>query len=345
MSKATAIAHPIQGLIKYHGMKNKQLRLPYHDSISVCMQELYTITTVQTTELENDIFIINGERPKEKDEKRMNAIVDRIREISKRGEKILAVSKNMIGKEQHSYEIGKGLGYSSSGGAALAAATAKAFELDWLIEDKRKLSTLARRLSGSAARSTVGGFARWYASEIDEESFAEQIAKSKDLSEYRMIVYPFKESTNIKTDEAHKEVNESPLFEGRLNYIDKALDEMMNAIKNKNISQIGYLAEKDSLILHAVTMTGNNHMFALEPESIKIYKAIKRMRGGTTPEEIESNTGLHAYVSWDTGPSTYINTHEKYVKEIVSELSKVIDKQPIICSIGEEVKLSNENLF
>ncbi|MFB6197701.1 MAG: diphosphomevalonate decarboxylase, partial [Halobacteriaceae archaeon] len=34
--KATARAHPIQGLVKYHGMRDVERRLPYHDSISVC---------------------------------------------------------------------------------------------------------------------------------------------------------------------------------------------------------------------------------------------------------------------------------------------------------------------
>ncbi|HEV8594745.1 MAG TPA: diphosphomevalonate decarboxylase, partial [Thermoplasmata archaeon] len=32
-AKATAIAHPIQGLIKYHGLVDERLRLPFHDSI------------------------------------------------------------------------------------------------------------------------------------------------------------------------------------------------------------------------------------------------------------------------------------------------------------------------
>ena len=34
--KATAKAHPIQGLVKYHGMRDEELRHPYHDSISLC---------------------------------------------------------------------------------------------------------------------------------------------------------------------------------------------------------------------------------------------------------------------------------------------------------------------
>jgi phosphomevalonate decarboxylase len=47
--KATAIAHPIQGLVKYHGLKDAKLRIPFHDSISVCMQALCTTTTVESS--------------------------------------------------------------------------------------------------------------------------------------------------------------------------------------------------------------------------------------------------------------------------------------------------------
>jgi phosphomevalonate decarboxylase len=45
--KATAIAHPIQGLVKYHGLKNPKKRIPFHDSISVCADGLHTTTTVE----------------------------------------------------------------------------------------------------------------------------------------------------------------------------------------------------------------------------------------------------------------------------------------------------------
>ena len=45
--KATAIAHPMQGLIKYHGLRNEKLRIPFHDSISVNVDKLWTKTTVE----------------------------------------------------------------------------------------------------------------------------------------------------------------------------------------------------------------------------------------------------------------------------------------------------------
>ena len=57
--KATAKAHPIQGLVKYHGMRNEELRLPYHDSISVCTAPSHTTTTVEfDPDLSADRYVV-----------------------------------------------------------------------------------------------------------------------------------------------------------------------------------------------------------------------------------------------------------------------------------------------
>jgi len=58
--KATAIAHPIQGLVKYHGLADPILRLPFHDSISVCTAPLTTRTTVEFGEAPSDSAVIDG---------------------------------------------------------------------------------------------------------------------------------------------------------------------------------------------------------------------------------------------------------------------------------------------
>lgn len=348
--KATAIAHPIQGLIKYHGMTDKDLRLPYHDSISVCMQELSTITTVENAK-EKDVFFINNQKPDEIERRRMEYVINRIRELSGKNYNVKVVSKNVIGDTKYSYKMAKGLGFSSSGGAALAAATAKAFEEDWLLEDYKKLSTIARRLAGSATRSVAGGFSKWYCSQKDEESYAVKLADKKDFPNFRMIVYPIPSREGVKTEQLHQEVETSPLFQGRCAYVGKALIEMENAIKNRDINEIGWIAERDSLNLHAVSITGVSDENVLptilwEPESIAIFKKIRELRKGVEPSQVEKNKGLHAYASWDTGPATFINTSKKYVERIKAELNIVVPGiNPIICSVGDEVKLTNKHLF
>src|SRR5437016_10560938 len=124
MPMFTARAYAIQGLIKYHGMKDIVNRLPYHDSISVCIEQAKTVTTVKLIphDLERDIFWLGDEPAEGREYDRVKSVIDKVREISGRKEKILGRSKNFIQGEPFSYQRGKGIGYSASAGAALALA-------------------------------------------------------------------------------------------------------------------------------------------------------------------------------------------------------------------------------
>ena len=106
----------------------------------------------------------------------------------------------------------------------MAAAAFKAARLDkefgW---DLKLISTIARRLAGSACRSTVGGFSRWVAGTGDESSYAYRIENSKEL-DLTIIIVPVYSS--IKTEEAHKEVMSSPFFDARVSSVFKRVNEM-----------------------------------------------------------------------------------------------------------------------
>jgi phosphomevalonate decarboxylase len=78
--KATARAHPIQGLVKYHGMRDPELRLPYHDSISVCTAPSHTTTTVEfRPDAAEDTYVIGGEEVTGHAADRVRSVVDRVR--------------------------------------------------------------------------------------------------------------------------------------------------------------------------------------------------------------------------------------------------------------------------
>src|SRR5207244_7046124 len=76
--KATAVAHPIQGLIKYHGLADPILRLPFHDSISVCTAPLTTRTTIEFDESPRDHATIDGRDVTTRDMERIPSYVDPI---------------------------------------------------------------------------------------------------------------------------------------------------------------------------------------------------------------------------------------------------------------------------
>jgi phosphomevalonate decarboxylase len=301
--KATARAYAIQGLIKYHGLKNTKLRLPFHDSISVCMRSLDTVTTVETRAgLRRDTVRINGAFPTTGEEARARIVVDKLREIAGEKKRVRVESRNANVK-------GKGLGFSASGFAALGLATSKALGLNL---EPRELSEVVRLGAGSAARSLVGGFSIWYANR-NGHSFAEQLASANSIG-LRTLIVPIPSA--IKTDKAHADVLTSPFFKARLAYVKGVLQKMRLAIRKGDVAEICRLAEVDTLNLHAITMTGKLETILVSPLSIRIMDEVRRLR---------EEEGVPVWYSLDTGPSVFINTTPKAAAKVERRIKTLSD--------------------
>lgn len=320
--KATAIAHPIQGLIKYHGLKDSKMRIPFHDSISVCAGALCTTTTVETNRaLKEDLIIVNGKKIAGRDRERAETVLNRLKTMAGFSGYFKVISKN-------STTEGKGLGFSASGFAALGLAATASLNLDI---DYVSLCETIRLGAGSATRSLAGSFAIWYANK-NGRSYAEQLIDPEAV-DLAMVIVPI--SSVIKTDEAHAEVLSSPLFEARLKSIADMVEFMKEAVKNGDVPTIGRLAEEDSLNLHAITMTGRSHIVLWEPETIRIIKEVVKMR----------REGVPAWYSIDTGPSVFINTYKDYAEKVTDKLHKLKITKVTVSEIGHKPSLSNNHLF
>ena len=110
--KATARAHPIQGLVKYHGLRDPDLRFPYHDSISVCTAPSETTTTVEFG-ASDEIYVVDGERVTDRGADRIRSVVDRVREVA-------GIDAPVRLESENSFPTNVGLGSSASGFAAAA---------------------------------------------------------------------------------------------------------------------------------------------------------------------------------------------------------------------------------
>ena len=115
--KATARSYAIQGLIKYHGLRNRRLRIPYHNSISVCMKSLPTITTVELNQrLKRDLVQIDGARIGGTELARVEVV---LRTLGRMASK---TSAHFRVESRNPDVNGKGLGFSAAGFAALGLA-------------------------------------------------------------------------------------------------------------------------------------------------------------------------------------------------------------------------------
>lgn len=318
--KGSATAHPIQGLIKYHGLKDEKLRIPFHDSISVATAPTVSHTTIEFGRFKKDSASVDGRELAGRELERVLAVVNEVRRRSGVKSKFKMASMN-------NFPSNVGLGASASGFAALAVAACKAAGLKLSLEE---MSAIARRGAGSASRSVTGAFSRWKAGHEDEESYSYQIASEDFQMGIVVALIPaFK-----YTENAHKAVLGSPFFHSRLAYVHGALAEMENAIRKRDIAKIGLLAERDSLILHGITMTGLDEMILWRPETVKVILEVRKMR----------SDGLPAYFSIDTGATVYVNTKPRLVREVECRI-KDLGIETIVCGVGSSAKTTAKQLF
>jgi phosphomevalonate decarboxylase len=305
----------MQALVKYHGLRDWDLRIPYHDSISVNTTSLGSEATVREVDGPSSMLV---------EGKRNDDSLKRIERVSRRmtgrsfEELGLGIdSRNFPGVD------GKGLGFSSSAGATLTLAIHHAVVKGK--PDYRELSRVARLFAASASRTVVGGFARLYAGKGDEDTYAEKFADEKDLP-LRTVIVPL--SSPVHTEDAHREVESSPFFKARIESATKRCDEMERAIKGGDLRKMGELAEQDTLELHSITMTGKNRMIIMSPDTIRIITRVREMRSNS----------VEAYFSMQTGPSVFINTNAEDQEKVRRAVSKM-GYRTILSGVGREARI------
>jgi len=323
LGKASGRAHVIQGLIKYHGLKDKKRRLPFHDSISVCAERLTTTATVEFDKSYSENKLeINGKPAAGTEATRVLDVVSFLRKLAKTKEHFRLASKNNIAE-------GKGLGFSAAAFASISMAACKALNLNLSTD---RLSEVARLGAGSASRSVAGGFAIWHANK-NSRSYAEQLSLGKNLS-FAMAIVPI--ASSVKTDVAHAESVSSPFFKARVKDVNKKLRLMRVAVKKGDLATIGSLAEADSLSLHAVTMTGRGRLVLLAPESISVMRRVAELR---------EKEHVPVWYSLDTGPSVWVNTSSEYAARVASDIEANTGLRVLTSEVGGPAHLVNEHLF
>ncbi len=322
--KSKAIAHPIQGLIKYHGMKDFDSRIPYHESISVCTAPLKTETEIEwTPDSKEDKVVIDGKEADEKAMSRCEKVIDKIREIAN-------IDYGIKVKSENSFPSKLGFGSSSSGFAALTLAAAKGAKIDLDFdssESREYLSRIARLGSGSAARSLTGGISKLKAGESSDESYSFQLAGPEDL-EMSILCIPVREKEY--TENSHREAVKSPLFDCRKDYIEDKVSEMEKAVENRDIESIGDLAETDTLNLHAVTMTTPAKLVLWKEKTVRIINKVLEWR-----EEDD----IPVHFSIDTGASVYLNTPSEHEAEVKEKIEEIGFNEIYECEIGSRAEL------
>jgi len=326
--KATAITHSNIALIKYWGKYNPKLSLPMNGSISMTLDNLKTVTTVEfSDDFKEDKIEINDKAVDKKSEERIVAHLDRIRKLAKIKSKAKMASKN-------NFPTATGLASSASGFSALTIAACNAVGLNL---DGKQLSIISRQGSGSACRSIFGGFVEWLPAKRSEDSYAVQIVDENyfDLRDVIAIV----SSAEKKVSSAAgmmETVKTSPIYKTRLKIVKNSLKGMKRAILGKSFTKLGKMAEFDCLLMHACMLTTRPPLIYWSPATIDIIHAIEGWR----------KDGLEAYYTIDAGPNVHILALSESVREIEKRLKDISGVIDIIQNKpGGGAKTTGEHLF
>ena len=317
MTPFRSTANTMQALVKYHGLKDWKLRIPYHDSISVNTTSLGSKVAVRGAKAGGEgELLVEGKKNE-----------DALRRLQN-------VSMRLAGKDFQDLGLhiesgnfphldAKGLGFSSSAGAALTLAISHAVGKDEA--DYKELSRVARLFAGSASRTVVGGYSRLYAGKGYEDTYAEKFADEKDLP-LRMDIVPL--TSPVRTEDAHREVETSPFFKARIESASKRCEEMERAIRGGDLRKVGELVEQDTLELHSITMTGVNRLLIMSPDTVRIITKVRELRSNS----------VEAYFSMQTGPSVFINTSEEDEEKVRRAVSHM-GYRSVLSGVGKEARI------
>jgi diphosphomevalonate decarboxylase len=323
MTTATAIANPNLAFIKYWGNRDNALRIPMNGSISMNLDGLYTRTTVSfQPSLSFDELIINGHEIAGAGRDRVSYILDIIRDMAK-------IHDNAEVMTENNFPSGAGLASSAAAFAALALAGSRAAGLDLTEKD---LSRLARRGSGSAARSIPGGFVEWQAGETDEDSFAFSIAASGtwELVDCIAVVSTLHKKTG--STEGHSIAPTSPLQAARVADAPRRLDLCRKAILNCDFDSFASIVELDSDMMHAVMMTSTPALHYWKPASLEVMTKVRAWRA----------EGIPACYTLDAGPNVHVVCPESEAQIIEKRLREIPGVENVLVArAGGPAKIVN----
>lgn len=321
MITATAQANPNIAFIKYWGNSDEALRLPANGSLSMNLDGLYTRTTVSfQASLPFDELIINTREITGPALERVTNFLNIIRKLAKLDLRAEVVSEN-------NFPSGAGIASSASAFAALALAASRAVDLKL---SERKLSSLARRGSGSACRSVPAGFVEWLVGKDDEDSYAVSIAGPAHWSLVDCIALVSEAHKKTGSTEGHALAGTSPLQNARLADTPRRLDLCRRAILERDFEAFTAVVELDSDMMHAVMMTSAPALHYWMPASLEVMNAVRSWR----------SENVAACCTVDAGANVHVLCLKDQSHEISERLRKITGvKDVLIAGVGGPAKL------
>ena len=326
MRRAIAEARTNIALVKYWGKRDAALNLPAVGSLSLTLEGLSTRTEVRfDAALGADALTLNGTIETGPALTKVSRFLDLVRAEAGMPNRAHVTSAN-------NFPTAAGLASSASAFAALALAATRALGLGL---DDRALSVLARRGSGSAARSIHGGLVRMHRGGAADgrDSFAEPVARgSAEAMDLRMVLGITQKGPKetLSTDGMRHTAETSPYFAAWVASSEPDLADATAAIARGDLEALGVVTERSALTMHASALAARPAVLYFAGATIEGYRAIVAMR----------KTGLPAWFTCDAGPHVKALTDGKHAEEIARRLAEVPGViETIVCRPGKAAEV------
>jgi diphosphomevalonate decarboxylase len=293
MKAATARACANIALVKYWGKLDTELNLPATGSLSLTLGALTTTTAVRFNELlAEDTLVLDG-RPAPAE--RLTTWLDLVRAHAHIDTRAEVTSVN-------DFPTASGLASSASAYAALAVAATAAAGLDM---SAQQLSSLARRGSGSAARSLFGGFVEM------GETHAEPVDSAADW-DIRMLVAVVGGGApkSVSSRDAMEHCRDtSPLYGAWLDCVPADLAAARAAIAARDLDALGAVMQHSALAMHAAALASRPPVRYWRAATLAVMDAVDAVDG--------------AYYTMDAGPHVKVLTAASGARELVKRLRAI----------------------
>ena len=318
----TARANVNVALVKYWGKRDATLNLPATGSISLTLDGLWVESRCTFGPDAGDSCVIDGGAAPADDVTKVLRFVDLVRREA--GVEAPAQITTTSG-------VPKGIGLASSAAAfaSLALSTSRAAGLRL---EPPALSALARRGSGSAARSIFGGFVEWHRGERDDgrDSIAEPLL---DLGAWdvRMVVAITSTARKaVSSREGMRRAAASPLYPTWVKTAERDLAEARRAIATRDLDALGLIAEHSALKMHAIGLAARPPLLYWHGATVECVHRVWGLR----------QEGTRGYVTIDAGPQVKVLCEPADATRIVSALTEVPGVLRVLtCAPGAGVEI------
>lgn len=317
--KATAIAHPSQAMIPFHGFSDHRRRTLPVDLLFCTIDNLHTVTTIEfLPHNTSPSIVLNSLAMRGPTRARVVKFVNRLSHH-------YGLPRSFRMESRNSFPSNSGLGTSGSAFAALTKAIASVAGEN----DERVLSQQARLGSISAACSLVGGVSLLHSD--PDMLWADSVV---DPARVPLVVLAVPILSTRATADRHSEGRDSPLYDVVRKLSTRAAKNAIGALRSGNIWKLGNLVEQQMSYNLALLSTGPSRLLMWHPETLSVAYSLKEARSREHP----------VFFAMNSGPSLFCYAPQSSLERVRDMLNN-LNRPIFVCRPTTGARIIPEHLF